>query len=130
MNKDITALITFDKTEPLFLIKPLHFTFCQNRTLLSQLFSVSGHHNAENKKTTPALVSIYQPAVVIPLGLLSMNTQLFPITPPFKIHRALYYITVLPGTQLGSGVMNNITFLPNQAFLKNIYYLLNSHFFS
>jgi hypothetical protein len=86
MNKYITALITFDKTESLFLIKPLHFTFCQNRTLLSQLFSASGHHNAENKKTTPVLDSTYQPAVVIPLGLQNMNTQLFPITPPFKIH--------------------------------------------
>jgi hypothetical protein len=120
MNKYITALITFNKTESLFLIKPLHFTFCQNRTLLSQLFAASGHHSAENKKTTPALDSIYQPAVVIPLGLQNMNTQLFPITPPLKIHCACYLLAI-PGTQLGSGVINNIPFLANQAFLKNIF---------
>ena len=98
MNKYITALITFDKTEPLFLIKPLHFTFCQNRTLLSRLFSASGGHHAENKKTTPALDSICQPTVVIPLGLQNMDTQLFPITPPLKIHHVF-----LTGTQLGGG---------------------------
>ncbi|MDP2268753.1 MAG: hypothetical protein Q8K46_06245, partial [Deltaproteobacteria bacterium] len=81
--------------------KPLHFTFCQNHTLLSQLFSASGYHNAENKKTTPALDIIYQPAMVSPLGLQYMNTQLFPITSPCKIHRAPFHFLALLGTQPG-----------------------------
>jgi hypothetical protein len=99
MNKYITALITFDKTESLFLIKPLHFTFCQNRILLSQLFSASGVHHAENKKTTPALDSICQPTVVIPLELQNMDTQLFPITSPLKIHHVFLTGTQLDGRQ-------------------------------
>jgi hypothetical protein len=50
------------------------------------------------QKTTPALDSIYQPTVVILLGLQNMNTQLFPITPSLKIHHV-----ILTGTQPGGG---------------------------
>ena len=38
MNKNIAALVTLDETEPFFLIKPLYFTLCQSRFLLSQFF--------------------------------------------------------------------------------------------
>jgi len=51
MNKNIATLVILDKTKPLFLIEPFHFTFCQNSTLLSKKI----HHwpvYAKNKKTT------------------------------------------------------------------------------
>jgi len=38
MNKDVPPLIIFNKTEPLFLVKPLHFTLCQSPALLSHVF--------------------------------------------------------------------------------------------
>lgn len=38
MDEDISPFIVFNETEPLFLVKPLHFTFCQSPTLLSHVF--------------------------------------------------------------------------------------------
>jgi hypothetical protein len=103
MNEDITALITFDKTESLFLIKPLHFTFCQNRTLLSQLFSASGCHPAENKKTTPPLDSICQPAMVSPPRIAKNEHPTLPYyTAPQDSSRPVCLL-VLSGTRLDGG---------------------------
>jgi hypothetical protein len=116
MNEDITALITFDKTESLLLIKPLHFTFCQNRTLLSQLFSASGCQHAENKKTTPELDSIYQSAMASPPRIAKYEHPTFPYyaAPQNSSRLFNWYAT-------GRQAMTNTTFLPNQAFLKNIF---------
>ena len=42
------------------------------------MFSPSGQHFAENKKTTPALDGIHQPVVVIPFAMQNVNSQLLP----------------------------------------------------
>src|SRR3989304_9748546 len=74
------------KPNPFFSLN--HFTLPSAKVTPSFLnVFKSGHHFAENKKTTPALDAIYQPVVVIPFTMQNVDSQLLPI-PPSKIHCA------------------------------------------
>ena len=50
VDENVTAFVTLDKAKTLFLVEPLHFTFCQSHTLLSRNFSWLGLFAKKTKK--------------------------------------------------------------------------------
>lgn len=56
MNEGIPPRVILNKTEPLFLVKPLNFTFCQSFPLLSHVFPRWVFSLPKTKKPLPNLI--------------------------------------------------------------------------
>ncbi len=102
MNEDVPPLVIFNKTEPLFLVKPLHFTFCQSPTLLSHVFLRWAVTCQKQKTTTepdkkisadsgycPWIAQCEHPTITYPLP---QNTAALPSRPTTGQYGSRYHV--------------------------------------
>ena len=88
MDENVTAFVTLDKAKTLFLVEPLHFTFCQSHTLLSRNFSWLGPFAKKTKKPLwpkfllqPLVVTSFALKKCVHLTLPYSRLEIFPVPP-------------------------------------------------